>query len=222
MLPGTLREFSAAAYLLVFLGGLLTSLGPCNISMVPVIMAYVGGTAEPSRVRGLTLSTAFTLGSSATFAALGVLASGVGQASGLRHSTLYYVVAAVCFIVGINLVGLMKFDISFGGIGRLSRMPQPGHIGAFVLGLIVGLVGSQCGMPVLVAILSIVMAKGKIAYGASLLFAYGLGRGVPIIAAGTFTGLLKAVPAMSRWTSRAEKAAGVVMLAIGFYFLWNA
>ena len=42
-LPRIISELSAVAYLLVFLGGVLTSIGPCNLSMVPVIIAYVGG-----------------------------------------------------------------------------------------------------------------------------------------------------------------------------------
>jgi cytochrome c-type biogenesis protein len=66
------------------------------------------------------------------------------------------------------------------------------------------------------------MAKGKLAYGASLLFAYGLGRGVPIILAGTFTGVVKALPAMERWTRWMEKSAGVLLIGIGLYFVWLA
>jgi cytochrome c-type biogenesis protein len=75
---------------------------------------------------------------------------------------------------------------------------------------------------VLVAILSIVMLNGKLAYGATLLFAYGLGRGVPIILAGTFTGAIKALPAMQRWTRWMESAAGVTLIGIGLYFIWMA
>ena len=66
------------------------------------------------------------------------------------------------------------------------------------------------------------MAKGLIAYGAGLLFAYGLGRGVPIVLAGTFTGLLKAMPRMARVQRVAEIAAGVILLAVGLYFIWMA
>lgn len=221
-LPNTLSHFSALAYILVFIGGILTSMGPCNLSMVPVIMAYVGGTAEPTRARGLSLSTSFTLGSSTTFAILGILASGVGRIAGPGRSTMYYIVAAVCFIVGLSLLGVLRVNLSLSGLVKVDRILRPGHIGAYLLGLVVGLAGSQCGMPILVAILSIVMAKGQIAYGASLMFAYGLGRGIPIVAAGTFTGLVKSVPYLSRWHAFAEKAAAVVMLALGMFFLWKA
>ena len=217
-----LREGSGLAYLLVFLGGILTSLGPCNISMVPVIMAYVGGTETPSRIRGLTLSVIFTLGTSLTFAILGILASGVGGLVGPRQSTLFYIAAAVCTLVGLNLLGVINLNMRLPWGVRLSRAPKPGHIGAFFLGLVVGLAGSQCGLPVLVAILTIVMAKGKIVYGASLLFVYGLGRGVPVVAAGTFTSVMKNLPSITKWTFWMERAAGIFMIGIALYFLWSA
>jgi len=75
---------------------------------------------------------------------------------------------------------------------------------------------------VLIAIVAIAAKAGNLTYGATLLFAYGLGRGVPIVLAGTFTGVVKALPALQRWTNWTEKAAGVVLIAIGLYFLWLA
>jgi cytochrome c-type biogenesis protein len=55
-----------------------------------------------------------------------------------------------------------------------------------------------------------------------LLFTYGLGRGIPIILAGAFTGVVKALPVMERWTRWMEKSAGVVLIAVGLYFVWIA
>jgi len=221
-LPRIVAELSALAYALVFLGGVLTSIGPCNLSMVPVIIAYVGGQQDLGRARGFWLSGFFTLGSSITFMALGVVAATVGGLFGTESKILYWLVALVCFVIGLNLLGAVKLNFDF--IARLQprRVAISGALGALALGLVVGLVGSQCGTPVLVAILGIVMAKGKLVYGASLLFAYGLGRGVPIVLAGTFAGVLKALPAMERWTRWMEKAAGVVLIAVGLYFVWIA
>ncbi len=78
-IPG-LGNFSVLACLLVFLGGVLTSLGPCNISMVPVILSYVGGQQGISRGKGFRLSLCFTLGTSITFVGLGVFAVRRGRA----------------------------------------------------------------------------------------------------------------------------------------------
>jgi len=70
--------------------------------------------------------------------------------------------------------------------------------------------------------LTYVMAKGALAYGAVLLFVYAMGRGVPVVFAGTFTGALKQFQALGRWSGVMEKASGVIVLFVGFYFLWIA
>jgi cytochrome c-type biogenesis protein len=221
-LPRFIGELSPLAYLLVFLGGVLTSIGPCNLSMVPVIIGYVGGQRDLTRSRGFWLSCLFTLGSSLTFVLLGLVAATVRGLFGAESKILHWFVALVCFVIGLNLLGALKINFDFLARLQPKRVAMTGLIGAFLLGLVVGLAGSQCGTPVLVAILGIVMAKGKLAHGAGLLFAYGLGRGVPIVLAGTFTGLVKALPTMERWTRWMEKAAGVVLIAVGLYFVWIA
>ena len=221
-LPRIISDLSAAAYILVFLGGVLTSIGPCNLSMVPVVIGYVGGQQSLTRSRGFWLSTFFTLGSSTTFVLLGLLAATIGGLFGTESKILHWLAALVCFAIGLSLLGAVKFNFDFMTRLQPKRIALGGLIGAFALGLVVGLAGSQCGTPVLVAILGIVMAKGKLVYGASLLFAYALGRGVPIILAGTFTGVVKALPAMERWTRWMEKAAGAVIIAVGLYFIWIA
>jgi cytochrome c-type biogenesis protein len=221
-LPKIIGELSALAYLLVFLGGVLTSLGPCNLSMVPVIIGYVGGQQELTKGKGFWLALFFTLGSSATFMLLGVAAATVGGLFGTERKLLYYFVALVCFLIGLNLLGALKLNFDFLARLQPKQVKRTGLLGAFLLGLVVGLAGSQCGTPVLVAILGIAMAKGALLYGATLLFAYGLGRGVPIVLAGTFTGVVKALPQMEKGQRIMEKAAGIVILAVGLYFIWSA
>jgi cytochrome c-type biogenesis protein len=88
--------------------------------------------------------------------------------------------------------------------------------------MVSGLVASQCATPVMAAILTYVMAKGAVFYGAVLLFVYALGRGVPVVLAGTFTGALKGLQKLGRWSEVIEKVSGVIILAVGFYFLWIA
>jgi cytochrome c-type biogenesis protein len=221
-LPEFINNHVALAYAAVFLAGVMTSLGPCNLSMVPVIIGYVGGQQEVTRRRGFSLSIFFTLGSSLTFMLLGVVAASIGGLFGTEKKILYWIVALVCLLIGLNLLHALPLNFDFLTRLQPKRVSRTGLFGALLLGLVVGLAGSQCGTPVLVAILGIAMAKGKLAYGATLLFGYGLGRGVPIVVAGTFTGVIKALPAMEKWTRWMENAAGVVLIAIGVYFIWAA
>jgi cytochrome c-type biogenesis protein len=209
------------ALALVFLGGVLTSLGPCNLSMIPVIIGYVGGQKDLTRRRGFWLSCCFTLGSSITFVILGVIAATVGMFVGNGRLLLQWLAAILCIIIGLIMLGALHINLDFMTRLQPKRIAVQGLLGAFLLGMIMGMAGSQCGTPVLFAILGYVLAKGTLAYGAVLLFAYGLGRGVPVIVAGTFTGVVNAMPHIARWTGWMQKAAGVVLILVGLYFVWT-
>lgn len=219
--PGQLANFSLGAYLLVFFGGVLTSIGPCNAAMIPLIIGYVGG-RDITRTRSLALSTVFVLGLSITFVLLGLLAAAVGALFGWMGKIWYYIVAAICIVIGLQLMGLIQIPLPTVFARERDRVKSRGLVGALLLGLVSGLVSSQCATPVLVAILTYVMAKGALIYGATLLFIYALGRGVPIVAAGTFAGLARNLSALGRWTALLEKASGALVVAVGIYFLWIA
>jgi cytochrome c-type biogenesis protein len=120
------------------------------------------------------------------------------------------------------MLGVLQFDLPMYLGGLRERIALKGVPGALALGLVSGLVASQCATPVLAAILTYVMAKGALVYGATLLFVYALGRGVPVVLAGTFTGALKGMQSLGRWSPIIERFSGIFVLAVGFYFLWIA
>lgn len=220
--PTILQEVSLLAVLLTFLGGIVTSIGPCNVATIPLIMGYVGGSTSRSRGRSFSLSLAFALGLAITFMLLGIVASLVGGMLGGSTRLWYYLVASICFLIGLQMLGVISIPVPLWLGGLREKVGLKGVPGALALGLVSGLVASQCATPVMAAILTYVMAKGALVYGAVLLFVYALGRGVPVVLAGTFTGLLKQMQALGRWSHTVELASGVIMIVVGFYFLWIA
>jgi len=218
-----LQSGSLMAYLLVFLGGVVTSIGPCNVAMIPLIVGYVGGSTNLSRARSFVLSLTFAVGLAITFVMLGVVATLVGGLIGGASRVWYYVVAGVCFIIGLQMLGVLSLPMPQGLARLRERIRLKGLPGALMLGLVSGLVASQCATPALAAILTYVMAQqSALLYGAVLLFVYALGRGVPIVLAGTFTGALKRLRSLGRWSGLIEKASGVIVVGVGLYFLWIA
>jgi cytochrome c-type biogenesis protein len=220
--PNLVSEVSILAFLAVFVGGIVTSIGPCNVAMIPLVIAFVGGHKQLTRRRSLALSAAFALGLAITLSALGVVASLVGGLIGGNTRLWYYLVAVVCIVMGLQWAGLVSLPLPDLAARQRERMKRRGVAGALLLGLASGLVASGCATPALAAILTLVMAKGAVAYGAALLLVYGLGRGLPIVVFGTFAGWLKAVPALMRWSARIEQFSGLAMILIGLYFLWIA
>lgn len=221
--PAVLQATSVAGYMLVFLGGIVTSIGPCNIAMIPLIIGYVSGSSDLSRGRSFSLSLTFAVGLAVTYVLLGLVAAAVGGLIGGTGSVLYYVVAVVCFVLGLQMLGIINIQLPVWFAGLQQRVTLRGLPGALALGLVSGLVASQCATPVLAAIVTYVMASGDaLVYGAALLFVYALGRGVPVVLAGTFTGFVKHMDALARWSRLIERAGGAVMLAVGLYFVWIA
>jgi cytochrome c-type biogenesis protein len=153
---------------------------------------------------------------------LGLAAASIGGLIGASTRWWYYLVAVVCFVIGLNMLGVLQLNIPMWFGGLRERIGLKGIPGALALGLVSGLVSSQCATPVLATILTYVMAKGALAYGAALLFVYALGRGVPVVLAGTFTGALKGFHKLGRWSEMIEKASGVIVIGVGLYFLWIA
>lgn len=221
--PSVLQSASPIAFLLVFLGGIVTSIGPCNVAMIPLIIGFVGGRVGVGRGRSFLLSLTFAVGLAITFMVLGIVASLVGGLIGGTSHVWYYVVAAVCVLIGISMLGVFRLP-EVPEVGRLrERIRLRGVLGALALGLVSGLVASQCATPVLAAILTYVMSKdGALVYGAALLFVYSLGRGVPIVLAGTFAGALKRLQTLGRWSTTIERVSAVIIIGVGLYFLWIA
>ncbi|MGM0652810.1 MAG: cytochrome c biogenesis protein CcdA, partial [Bacillota bacterium] len=78
-LPGVMGQRSALALALVFIGGVVTSISPCILSMVPLLVSYIGGySGDGPRSRGFMLSSSFIIGLAITFGLLGFVAASFG------------------------------------------------------------------------------------------------------------------------------------------------
>jgi cytochrome c-type biogenesis protein len=203
-----------------FLGGIITASNPCVFIMIPLAMAYVGGySASRSWRQNAVLALAFVVGLSITFMVLGIIAVAMGGLLGDTGHFWGYAVAGVCLIMGLHLLGVL--NISFP-LPNLLRSSQRGVIGAFLVGLLFGVVSTPCATPVLAVLLTYIASKANYGYGALLLFAYALGHCVVILIAGASMGAAKAL-LESRHLQKAnlvlQRSAGAVIILIGFFFL---
>jgi cytochrome c biogenesis protein CcdA len=130
-----------------------------------------------------------------------------------------YIVVGVCFLMGVHLLGLFKLNFSVPG---LMNVKKGGSIGAFLLGLLFGVVSTPCAVPILAVLLTFVASQGNIVYGGLLLLVYALGHSAFILVAGTSMGAAKRL-IESRGLRRAnlilQRVAGVIIILVGIYFL---
>ncbi len=206
----------------VFIAGLLTASAPCVLAMIPLMMSFVAGGKEKTTVkRAFGFSLLFVLGLSITFVSLGMLAALASQLYGDVSGAWYVVVAIVCLVMGLHLMGVLRFDIPMPfNIEPKTR----GIVGALLLGLLFGLVSAPCAAPVLVVMLTYLAgADSSVAYGGVLLLAYALGHSVLILIAGTSMGLARKLiesKRMTRATDVMRRVAGGVIVLIGVYFVY--
>jgi len=209
------------AVVAVFLGGVTTALNPCVLAMVPLLMSVVAGSRETTTVRrSLVFSLFFVLGLAVTFTALGLISALMGRMFGNVGRFWKYVVAGVCLIMGLHLLGILKWNLPVpAGI----RIKKQGYLGAFLLGLLFGVVSTPCAVPILAVLLAFVAEKGNVLYGGFLLFIYALGHSALVLIAGTSVGAAKSLlesKGLRAAHGVLQKVAGILIIGIGAYFLF--
>jgi len=204
------------AYLGVFMGGIISSSSPCVLATIPLVIGYVSGYSEGNRRKALLYSLTFILGLSITFTILGAIASFIGGLFGVTGRTWYFVVGGVAIAIGLQLIGLYEWNLPV----PILQPKQRGILGAFVLGLIFGIVSSPCATPVLVLILTFVASKGEVLYGTSLLFVYAIGHCALIFLAGIAAGFAESFiksRGISNITILGKKIGGSIVVLVGLY-----
>ena len=217
-----LRHGPGLAAAAVFLGGVTTALNPCVLAMVPLLMGVVAGNRETTTVRrSLVFSLFFVLGLAVTFTILGLVSALLGKLFGDVGPFWKYAVAAVCLIMGLQLLGIFKLNVPApSGI----RVRRRGNLGAFLLGLLFGVVSTPCAVPILAVLLAFVAEKGNVLYGGLLLFIYALGHSALVLVAGSSVGAAKSLlesKGLRAAHGVMQKAAGVLIIGLGAYFLFG-
>jgi thiol:disulfide interchange protein len=209
-------------FLLVFVFGVLTSFTPCIYPMIPITLAILGvRTQSSTRWQGFLLSVTYVLGIALTYALLGLTAAKTGALFGqvLAHPLVTALIVVTFALMALSMFGLFEVQAPAALRDRLAMYRTgPGYGGAFVSGLIAGIVASPCVGPVLVSILAYVATTQNTLLGFSLLFVFALGLGQIFILLGTSSTLLQRLYRAGPWMARIKFLFGIVMLAMAAHY----
>jgi cytochrome c biogenesis protein CcdA len=226
-MEGILENLSLLIYentwiapILALIAGLLTSITPCSLSSIPLVIGYVGGSGEKDTKRAFYLSLTFALGSAITFTTFGVIASVFGRLIGTSATWWYFFLGTLMILMALQTWEIFQIIPSSY---LLSKNTKKGFIGAFIAGILAGIFSSPCSTPVLIALLAIVAGQANIIWGIILLLLYSIGHGILSIVAGTSIGFVQKLSSNPRYGKTSYFLKGVMgflILIIGFYMFY--
>lgn len=206
--------------LLAVLAGLLTSVTPCSLTSVPLIIGYVSGTGYNDTKRAFRLSLIFSAGTAATYTTLGVFASLLGKLLHELGAWWHFALGIIMILMALQVFEIVNIIPS---VFTVSDNAKKGYIGAYLAGMLGGLFASHCAMPVLIVLLAIAAEGGSIAWGLMLLLLYAAGHSVIILIAGTSMGIIKKMTGNQKYLTLVrfiKYIMGIVILLLGFYMFY--
>lgn len=205
-----------------FAMGLLLSLTPCVLPMLPILSSLIVGTQRrPSRLRGLALAASYALGMAAVYTLLGVMAGLAGEGFAAALQTPW---AIAGFALLLALFALAMFDVyelrlphRFTATlsDHCNRLPAGQVAGVFVMGGVSALIVSPCVTAPLAGALLYISQTRDVLLGGVALFMMAVGMSVPLLLLGASAG--RWLPKSGSWMHGVKRLFGILMLAVAVW-----
>ena len=209
------------AFLLVFAGGILTSLTPCVYPLIPITVSVFGANESAGLFKSFLLSVVYVIGIVVMYAILGVAVASTGAVFGQIMANPWVVgfISLILVTLGLSMFGVFEIRLPYAVQNRLNTVGGAGFAGAFAMGTVAGVIAAPCTGPALAVVLTYIATTGSLFLGFWLMFTYALGMGLLFIGIGTFSGLLSALPRSGGWMYVLENIFGVAIITMALYFL---
>ena len=208
---------TGSAFLFALTAGLLTALTPCVYPMIPITISVFGGKGV-SRGRAFGLATFYVAGIAVMFGSLGTVFALVGRAFGTFLANPWVVVPLALLFVAMaaSMFGAFELALPMGLQQRMAQVGGRGFTGAFLMGLVGGLIAAPCTGPPLAGILAYVATTRNAVNGFFLLATYAAGIGIPFW---LIAGFSMQLPKSGRWMEAVKSVFGIALLVAALYYL---
>ncbi len=209
---------------LFLLAGIGLTFTPCVLPMLPILSSIIVG-QNPTRPRAFVLSSSYVLGMAATYAVVGILmglfGAGLNLQARLQSAPVLIGFATLFGLFGLAMLGAFDLRLS----PRLSqqverwqtRAQQSGPAGLALAGALSVLVVSPCVTAPLAGALVFISTTGDALMGGAVLFALGLGMGLPLLLVGTFGTTL--LPRSGAWMNGVKVAFGLLLFGVAIWMI---
>ena len=181
-------DFGAATYGLGYLAGLLSTLSPCVLPLLPILVA----SAAAAHALG---PYALALGLMLSFSLAGIFLATLGASLGIDQDAFRAVAAVILAGFGVVLLSpklqerfaTAAAGLSAVGDGLLSKLRPDGLGGQFAVGLVLGILWTPCVGPTLGAAATLAAQGRNLGRIALLMMIFALGAGTPLVALGSLS-----------------------------------
>lgn len=204
-----------------FLGGLLTAFTGCVYPLIPITIRYFGAMRGASRAHVVLRASVYVGGMVLLYASLGTASASLRLVFGaaLASPWTIAIIAAFCFAMGLSMLGLFTLQLPTDLNTRLTKIGGSGVGGAFLMGLVSGIIAAPCTGPVLAVILALIAAEHSVFFGFALMIAFGLGMGLPFLLLALFGGAFARLSATRGVFATVKIALSSIMFVVAIYFL---
>jgi len=206
-------EFSILFLIASFLGGILSSVSPCTLGIIPLIIGYVGGYGDSNKTKTFFQLCSFTFGLAFVLSIIGIICALTGSVFATFGGAYFVLIlASIILIMGLNLVEVI--ELNFTPI--VKKFPKGSSTSLFIYPFLIGtlfaLASSPCSTPILAGIMSFAVLSKSIILAGLMLFLFSLGQGIVIILAGMFASVLKGMKQFSNISEILIKISGVILI----------
>jgi thiol:disulfide interchange protein DsbD len=201
-----------------FLAGLLLSLTPCVLPMVPILSSIVISSNKDHAIR-YTLS--YVAGVSATYIIFGIVASITGSFLSSSLQNIYFLLfnGFLFLIFALAMFDIFHLNISENNFlsSLLNKINKKNIIHIFFLGLFSALILSPCVAPPLAAAILYISQANDILLGGLSLFIMSIGMSVPLLLIGFSAN--RFLPKPGIWMVKVKKLIGFVLIGMSIYII---
>ncbi|MDW8105291.1 MAG: protein-disulfide reductase DsbD [Armatimonadota bacterium] len=204
---------------IILLLGLLLNLTPCVYPLIPITISFFSRQTSGSQGRTFGLALVYVLGMALMYASLGTAAAALGKTFGFQLQNPWVLggFAAILVALALSMFGVYQLQLP-AGLRNKARLRE-GWLGAFLMGLLVGVAAAPCVGPVVVALAAVVSGTGNVPLGFLLFLTLGLGLGIPYIVLAMFSGAIRRLPRSGEWMVAVEHLFGFALIGVAIFFL---
>lgn len=216
------QHFEIAMLLASFMGGVIASISPCSLAMLPIIVGYVGGYSKDKPLKTFFQMLMFILGTAIVFTTIGIICAVTGRVFiSFLGSYFGLIIASFLIVMGLKLVEVLDFEFPMFIKALPKNEGKFAFIYPLILGIVFALAGTPCSTPILAGIMAFASLSASIANAIIMLFLFSLGQGLILILAGFLTSHLKNWNGFYKFSDWLLKISGALLVLAAIYIFYK-